>query len=96
MTTKLKNPKNIYKKGEMILNVAHWPAIVMEGTRGNDPEIINMVEVYGFAHECGSIYTNEVIARLTKEDFVAWKKVNGYDEKEPQYFKGELIDKQAE
>jgi hypothetical protein len=87
-----KNPKNIYRKGEMILNAVGWPGIVIEGTRGNDPEIINIVEMFGYEHESGSIYTNEVIARLTKEQFESYKKKMGYDSDEKQYFKGELIE----
>ena len=90
------NPKNQYKKGELILNNVGWAGIVMEATRGNDPTIINMVEMFGFEHECGSIYTDSRIGdvypvkRLTKAEFEktiadAGFKVGDY------YFKGELI-----
>jgi len=85
------NERNIYKKGEMLLNVMGWPCIVMEATRGNNPTIIQMVEVYGFEHECGSIYTNEIVARLTKAQFEDYKKKMGM-ENEEQYFKGELVE----
>lgn len=78
-----------YKKGEMILNKAGWPGIVMESTRGNDPEIIPMVEIWGFEHECGSIYTNEVVCRLTLDEFENLREQNGYNGE--QYFKGKLI-----
>lgn len=85
------NPKNIYKKGEMLLNGAGWPSVVMEGTRGNNPTIINMVEVFGFEHECGSCYTNEIVARLTKSEFEAHKAKMGFADA-PLYFKGTLIE----
>lgn len=88
----LVNPKNQYKKGELILNVAGWPAIVMEATRGNDPTIIPMVEVFGFEHECGSIYTNEVVQRLNKVEFETYLKMTGMIA-EKLYFKGKLIER---
>lgn len=87
------NPKNQYKKGEMIVNTIGWPAIVMEATRGNDPQIIPMVEVFGFEHECGSIYTNEVAERiLSWEEFDIWRTKVGM-QNEKLIFKGQLIER---
>lgn len=85
------NPRNQYKKGEMIVNTIGWAGIVMEATRGNNPTIIPMVEVFGFEHECGSIYTHEIARRINKNEFenfviASGNKVGDY------YFKGELLD----
>jgi len=85
------NPKNQYKKGEMLVNTIGWACIVMEATRGYNPTIIPMVEVFGFEHECGSIYTNEIARRITKEEFEEIIKANG-NEVGDYYFKGKLID----
>ena len=85
------NPKNQYKKGEMLINAAGWPSIVMEATRGNNPTIIPIVEIYGFEHECGSCYTNEITSRLTREEFELAKRNLGHGDAN-QYFKGELIE----
>ena len=90
MTSQI-NLKNQYKKGEMLINVYGWPAIVTEATRGNDPEIINCVEVFGIEHESGSMYTNEVIRRINKAEFDELRKQMGTD-KENIYFKGALLD----
>lgn len=83
--------KNQYKKGEMIVNIIGWPGIVVEGTRGNNPEIIPLVEMFGFEHETGSIYTNEVVKRLTKKEFDYCRSLVGMAD-EHIYFKGELIE----
>lgn len=84
------NKNNQYKKGEMLVNTIGWACIVMEATRGNDPQIVPMVEVFGFEHECGSIYTNEIARRINREEFESLKKASGH-ENEELIFKGELI-----
>ena len=86
------NKANQYRKGELVLLKANWPAIVMEATRGNNPTIINMVEVFGFAHECGSCYTSDVLKRLNGNEFEMFKKMMGF-ENEKHYFEGALITK---
>lgn len=86
------NKNNQYKKGEMLINLAGWSCIVMEATRGNNPTIIPMVEVYGLEHECGSIYTNEIRERVGKNLFEHYKALNGFKPDESQYFKGELVE----
>ena len=96
----MKNEKNIYKKGELIVNNVGWAGIVMEGTRGNDPTIINMVEMFGHEHECGSIYTDGRIdpdgvfvqGRIGKAEFERIITARGYKVND-YYFKGELLDK---
>lgn len=87
----MKNIKNQYKKGEMLVNTIGWPCIVMEATRGNDPTIINMVEVFGVEHECGSIYTNEIASRINKVEFEEMIAAQGY-EIGKYYFKGTLLE----
>ena len=78
----------------MFVNIAGWPGIVMEATRGNDPTIIPMTEIFGFEHECGSIYTNEIMKRVpTVKEFNMWRSKVGM-ENEPIYFKGELIERE--
>ena len=90
MTKNSINKKNQYKKGELIANKLGWVGIVIENTRGNDPNIV-MVEMYGFEHESGSIYTSEIAGRITKTQFEWGKKAMGY-ERQSSYFKGELIE----
>ena len=85
------NTHHQFKKGEMIVNMFGWPGIVIEATRGNDPAIINCVEVFGFEHESGSMYTNEVVRRIDKIEFEKLKKETGH-ENESIYFKGQLIE----
>lgn len=87
----MKNEKNQYKKGEMLVNTIGWPCIVLEATHGNDPQIINMVEVFGFEHECGSIYTNEIARRLNKDEFEKMVVTQGH-EVNKYYFKGTLLE----
>ena len=84
------NLHNQYKKGEMIINTIGWAGIVMEATRGNNPEIIPMVEMFGFEHECGSIYTNEIARRINQHEFERVIKEQGHKVGD-YYFKGELI-----
>ncbi len=87
----MKNEKNQYKKGEMIVNTLGWGGIVTEATRGNDPSIVNMVEVFGIAHETGSMYTNEVAARIGKQELEMIVKIQGYT-LDDRYFKGNLLE----
>ena len=87
------NPRNQYKKGEILVNTIGWVCIVMEATRGNNPTIIPMVDVFGFEHECGSIYTNEIARRITKKEAEDIVKQNGQNLSET-YYKGALIDAQ--
>jgi len=88
---KIINAKNQYKKGEMIVNTIGWAGIVVEGTRGNDPMIVNMVEVFGFEHESGSMYTNEVARRIGRSEFEMLVKAQGHAIGD-YYFKGELLE----
>lgn len=81
---------NQYKKGEMILNTAGWPGIVIEATRGNNPSIV-IVEMYGIEHESGSIYTNEIVKRLNRAEFETYKANLGHAQAE-KYYKGDLVD----
>ena len=91
------NAKNQYKKGELIVNNLGWAGIVMEGTRGNDPTIINLVEMFGFEHEGGSIYTDDRIGdiyverRINKAEFEALITAQGHKVGD-YYFKGELLE----
>lgn len=82
------------KKGTMFIDGAKWVGIVTEAERTKNYKphnIINCAEMYGFYHESGSKYANEVVALLTKDEFEAGKKALGF-ENESNYFKGELIE----
>lgn len=81
------NETNQYKKGELFLNKMGWAGIVMEATRGNNPTIIPMTEIFGFEHECGSIYTNEIERRISIAEF---RSIAGG--KGDIYFKGKILD----
>ena len=83
--------ENQYKKGEILVNTIGWVCIVMEATRGNNPTIIPMVEVFGFEHECGSIYTNEIARRITKKEAEEIVANNGQSFSD-RFFKGELLE----
>lgn len=82
------------KKGQMFWDInLGWPGIIMEAERTkkyNEHNIINMTEVYGFAHDMGSKYANEITHLLTEDEFELAKSYLGFD-KTPNYFKGKLI-----
>ena len=80
-------------KGQMFMDGANWPGIIVEAERTKkygENNIINMVEIYGFEHEMGSKYANEITHLLTEDEFELAKSYLGFD-KTPNYFKGKLI-----
>ena len=86
------------KKGQVFLrrgmeDQPYWPGIVMEAERTkkyDEYNIINVGEIFGFEHECGSLYANEVIAVLTVQEFNMWVEKQGF-KNDKIYFKGKLI-----
>ncbi len=87
------NTSTIFKKGEMFIDFAGWAGIVIEATRGKNPTIIPCTEMFGFEHECGSKYANEVVYRVSEEELR--NRISNselcYDKNIKFYFKGTLI-----
>lgn len=83
-TTKAKKVPT-FKKGQVGYNRGFgWPLIVTTAYYGKNPNGAVSVEVFGFEHECGSIYAKDIIKAESVE---SWKsQVN-----ETPYYKGELV-----
>lgn len=81
------------KKGQMFIDVAGWVGVVMEAERTkkyNEYNIINCADMFGFYHEPGSKYANEVVALLTEDEFNETKAALGFSNEDTIY-KGQLI-----
>lgn len=81
---------NIMLKGRIGYNTIGWPLIVMERAKSDNPQTPVLCEVWGYEHECGSVYYNEIVLA---DDLNAWKEAvirfNGNPDK--HYFKGKLV-----
>ena len=77
-------------KGTIGYNPAGWPSIAMERARSDKPGTPVLCEVWGFEHECGSMYIEEF---SPTSDIELWKQnVNQMGgNADDRYFKGELI-----
>ena len=79
-----------FLKGRIGYNSIGWPLVLMERAKSDKPNTPVLCEVWGFEHECGSIYAHEII--LT-EDLEGWRlAVKGMQgDPDERYFKGELL-----
>lgn len=66
-----------------------WPIIVMERAKSDKPETPVLCEVWGHAHECGSVYARDLYLTDDADEWVAAvEQYGGTPEK--RYFKGAL------
>jgi len=80
-------------KGQMFIDNTNWVGVVMSPERTKKYgayNIINCVDMFGFEHEAGSKYANEVIGLLNEDEFNVAKAELGFDN-EKTIFKGKLI-----
>ena len=80
-------------KGQLFMDNIGWVGVVMEAEktkRYSEYNIINCVDIFGFEHEAGSKYANEVRFLLTENEFNSKKAELGF-EKEDTIYKGQLI-----
>lgn len=79
------------KKGTLVWHGA-WPAIVMQSSRRKHKTALEpiMCEVWGFAHECGSCYRQDLHPAHDRREWEDAVRFHGGDP-EDRYFKGELI-----
>ena len=77
-------------KGIIGYNPMGWASIVMERAKSDKPETPVLCEVWGYEHECGSMYYHEF---TPTDDIENWKKaIKAYGgDPEDRYFKGELL-----
>ena len=77
-------------KGTIGYNPMGWAAVVMERARSDKPDTPVLCEVWGFEHECGSMYYIEFKPATNLEE---WKEAVEREGGNPddRYFKGELI-----
>ena len=67
-----------------------WPVIVIERARSDAPLTPALCEVFGFAHESGSVYLKDITLTV---NLAAWReavRVQGHDP-DGRYFKGALV-----
>jgi hypothetical protein len=86
------NISPLFKKGEMIVDIGGWVGVVMQNTRGKNPTILPMMEMFGFEHECGSKYVKEVVGRITEKEFRDQIQKLGFDRDTELYFTGKLVE----
>lgn len=81
-------------KGTVCLDEAGWVSIIVEAERTkrySPRNIINIAEVFGFEHESGSKYANEIVAIIeTKDDFAKYLGLLGFNPGQV-YWKGKLL-----
>jgi len=81
---------NIMLKGRIGYNSIGWPLIVMERAKSDNPQTPVLCEVWGYEHECGSVYAGEICLTNDKH---RWdndvRKMNGNPDN--HYFKGKLV-----
>lgn len=96
LTKKKSGYSDIVLKGTIgYNNQTKWPAIAMERARSDKPTTPVLCEVWGYEHECGSMYRSEF---TPTDDFAAWRleiDVLGFDYNE-RYFKGKLLNSMGE
>lgn len=67
-----------FKKGDFVFT-GTFPGIIIGDVHTWTPTC----EVWGFEHECGSVYAHE-LKRLTREEFMAMAKGLGYETISPR------------
>uniref|UniRef100_A0A6M3LYR0 Uncharacterized protein n=1 Tax=viral metagenome TaxID=1070528 RepID=A0A6M3LYR0_9ZZZZ len=77
-------------KGVIGFNPMGWASIVMERAKSDKPSTPVLCEVWGMAHECGSMYYEEF---TPTKDIEAWKNavIASGGNPDDRYFKGDLI-----
>ena len=81
---------NVLVKGRIGYNQYSWPLIIMERAKSDKPNTPVLCEVFGIAHECGSIYANEIELASDIEPWEGIVKEMGFDPTK-RYFKGILV-----
>ncbi|MFA5298600.1 MAG: hypothetical protein WC389_10395 [Lutibacter sp.] len=81
---------NIILKGTIGYNPMGWACIAIERAKSDKPMTPIMCEVWGYEHECGSMYRNEFTPTNDLENWKAAVKAYGGDP-DQRYFKGKLI-----
>lgn len=77
-------------KGRIGYNNCGWPLIIMERAKSDNPQTPVLCEVWGYAHECGSIYAGEISLETDENLWAdAVRAMNGNPA--DHYFKGKLI-----
>jgi len=81
---------NLLLKGVIGYNPMGWACIVMERAKSDKPMTPVLCEVWGYEHECGSMYYNEFTPASNLEE---WKnRIRELDgNPEDRVFKGNLI-----
>jgi len=82
-------------KGTIGYNHFGWASLVMERAKSDNPLTPVLCEVWGFEHECGSMYHKEF---TPTDDFEAWKLAVAREGGtiDDRYFKGSLINSKGE
>lgn len=80
-------------KGQMFIDKAGWVGIVVSPERTkkySEYNIIDCVEIFGFYHETGSKYANEIIGLLNESEYNEVKTELGFANEKHRYT-GKLI-----
>ena len=77
-------------KGVIGYNPMGWAAVVMERAKSDKPNTPVMCEVWGFEHECGSMYYSEFTPAKNIEDWKSRVRQEGGDP-DDRVFKGGLL-----
>jgi len=81
---------NKFVKGAIGFSQGSWPVIVIERARSDAPLTPVFCEVFGFAHESGSVYAKDLILTTQRASWEAQIKAQGFDVSQ-RYFKGPLV-----
>ena len=59
-------------KGRIGYNTIGWPLIVLERAKSDNPNTPVLCEVFGYAHESGSVYYKDIQLTTDETDENAW------------------------
>ena len=81
---------DVLLKGRIGYNQFGWPLIIMERAKSDKPMTPVMCEVFGVAHECGSLYLQDIRLETDRPKWECEVISQGF-ELGKYYFKGALI-----